>query len=87
MDRIAMAFPAELLAILVDSTYDLSDVHTYSDLESNQWSATLRAEARVAKNLVGVASYSYFDYNDDAPYLENLSGNLDLIHLGLRWSF
>ena len=87
MDRIMMAFPEEVLAVLADSTYDLTEVHTYSDLDSAQWNATLRAEARVARNLVGVASYSYFDYDDDAPYLENLSGNLDIIHLGLRWSF
>lgn len=82
-----MAFPVELLEILHDSSYDLTQVHTYSDLDSAQWNATVRAEAKVAKNLVGVASYSYFDYDDNAPYLENLSGNLDLIRLGLRWSF
>lgn len=87
MDRISMAFPPEILAILVDSTYDLTHVHTYSDLDSGQWNATVRAEAKVAKDLVGVASYSYFDFDDNEPYLENLSGNLDLIHVGLRWSF
>jgi hypothetical protein len=87
MEQLAFAYPADVAAILRYSTYDLSEVHTYSDLDSTAWDATVHAEAKLTAKLSGTASYQYIDYNDNAPYLDNLSGRLQIVQAGLRWTF
>lgn len=87
MEQILFAFPADVAAILRYSTYDVSEVHTYSDLDSTAWDATLRAEAKLTAKLSGTASYQYIDYNDNSPYLDDLTGSLEIVQIGLRWVF
>jgi hypothetical protein len=85
LDPISIDIPADIAAILVHSSYDLSGIHTYSDLDSQRWELTLRGEFKVTGSLFGVASYTYLDYDDKAPYLSDLSGRLDEFNFGIRW--
>ena len=87
MDQVDLSASAEVLAKLHWSTYDLSQLHTYSDLDAASWDATFAAEAKLAPAVFGTVSYSYVDYQDDAPYLEDLGGNVDYFRLGVRWTF
>jgi hypothetical protein len=87
MDAIDLSASPEVLERLHWSTYDLSTIHEYSDLDASSWDVTVRGEVRLAGNIAGTASYTYLDYDDDAPYLADLSGRLDIFQLGLRWTF
>ncbi|NLH11818.1 MAG: hypothetical protein GX464_10825 [Holophagae bacterium] len=87
MSQIVLAVPADVLAKLKFSTYDLDLLHTYSDLASRQWDVSLRGEAKITPRLAGVASYSFLEYHDASPYLEDLTGTLGLASVGLKYSF
>lgn len=87
MNQLLMGVPADVLARLKFSSYDLDQLHTYSDLDSRQWDVSLRGEARLTPKLSGVASYSFLDYDDSSPYLEDLTGTLNLLSVGLKYSF
>jgi len=87
LDQVDLSAPHDILEKLHWSSYDLSRLHTYSDLDATSWDATLSAEARLGARTYGTLSYSYFDYQDDAPYLADLGGNIDYVRLGLRWAF
>ncbi|MEP0775283.1 MAG: hypothetical protein HRF46_13060 [Acidobacteriota bacterium] len=85
-DPLGLGAPPDILAKLTGFSYDFTLWHTYSRLESTSWDATFRAEARLAARLAGLFSYTYMDFNDNARYLDNLSGNLDIVRLALRWT-
>lgn len=85
-DPLGLAASPEILAKLTGFAYDFTTWHTYVKLDSTSWDATLRAEARLGPTLSGLFSYTYLDFNDKAAYLDNLSGNLDIVRLALRWT-
>lgn len=85
MDQILFNVSEEILAKLIDSNYDLSEAHTYSNLDSKRWDVTLTALARLAKGIHGVFSYNYVKYDDITPYLADLTGKLNAVQVGLRW--
>ncbi len=84
-DPLSLAASPEILEKLHWGAYDFSTWHTYVQLDSTSWDATIQAEARLTPALSGVASYTYLDFNDNDRYLENLTGNLDIVRLALRW--
>lgn len=86
MDQILFNVSQEILAKLVDSNYDLSEAHTYSNLDSKRWDVKFSALARLAKGIHGVVSYNLVKYDDVTPYLADLSGRLNLFQVGLRWT-
>lgn len=86
MDRILFNVPAEVLAQLVDSIYDLTEAHTYSDLKLARWEAGLQATARLGRGVHGVMAYRLSKVTDDKPYLADLTGKLTVLQLGLRWT-
>ncbi len=87
MRQVRLAVPADVLARLKFSSYDLELLHTYSDLANRQWDVSLRGEARITSKLSGVASYSFLEFHDASPYLEDLTGTLGLASVGLKYSF
>lgn len=87
MDAIDLSAPAEILEKLHYSSYDLSEFHLYSNLNSDTLDLTLRAEARLTDRLSGTLAASYIDVKDNTPYLEDLTGNLSFYTVGLRWTF
>ncbi|MGC8916380.1 MAG: hypothetical protein ACP5NF_05315 [Thermoanaerobaculum sp.] len=86
MGQILFNVSEEILAKLHDSNYDLSEAHTYSNLDSKRWDVNLSARARLAKGIHGVVSYNLVKYDDVTPYLADLSGRLDVFQVGLRWT-
>lgn len=86
MDQILFNVSEEILAKLIDSSYDLSEAHTYSNLDSKRWDLSLTALAQLAKGIDAVLSYNFVQVDDITPYLADLSGKLNTIQLGLRWN-
>ena len=86
LEQLNYEWDPSLAAILVHSSYDLTQVHTYSDLDSRRWEVNLRGEFRVWQSLFGVASYTYLNYDDRAPLLDDLTGTINEFNLGLRWN-
>jgi hypothetical protein len=82
-------FPADpaILARLKFSTYDFSTVHEFTRLESTSYDLEIGAEFKLYHDLHGVARYELHDYNDDAVYLSDLSGTLNVYSVGLAWRF
>ncbi|MCX7895554.1 MAG: hypothetical protein N2447_06345 [Thermoanaerobaculum sp.] len=86
MDQIRMNVPADVLAKLPWSDYDLSLVHTFSNLDTKRWDVNLTALTRLAKSVDGILSYSLVKYEDMTPYVADLTGELSMLQLGLRWT-
>lgn len=86
-DPLGLRASPEILAKIPGFSYDFSIWHTYADLDSRSWDATVRAEARFSSAMSGLVSYTFLEFDDRAPYLTDLSGNLDIVRLALRWTF
>ena len=39
------------------------------------------------RSLYLTAGYQYLDYQDNAPYLYDTTGSVDIYNLGVGWSF
>lgn len=87
MDRITFNVSEEILSRLHDSSYDLTQVHTYSDLSSSQWDVSLWLSARLSSHSQGVFSYRFTEFTDKKPYIEDFTGRLSVLSAGLRWTF
>lgn len=87
MDAVDLSAPADILEKLHWSSYDFSELHLYSNLNSDMIDLTMHAEARLTDKLSGTFSASYIDVTDNTPYIEDLTGNLSIYTLGLRWGF
>jgi hypothetical protein len=87
MDALDLSAPAAILEKLHYSSYDFSEFHLYSNLNSDTLDLTLHGEARLTDRLSGTFAASYLDVKDNTPYLEDLTGTLTFFTVGLRWAF
>ena len=69
------------------TVYDFSQVHTYSDLDTTRLDASFDAKYEIRDDFWVTLLYRYADFSDDAPYLYDTSGSLDLYALALGWTF
>ena len=67
--------------------YDFSSVNTYSDLDYKEWRSRLGADYVVHNGIKLFASISYYDVEDNAPYIQDFTGSVTLGRLGAIWSF
>lgn len=67
--------------------YDMSKVHTYSDLDTTRLESDLWAKVTIFKSAFLYGDWRYVDYTDDAPYLYDTSGKISWYTLSLGWSF
>ena len=67
--------------------YNFSQTNTYSDLDTEFWEARLYGRYYVMRSLYLTAGYQYLDYQDNAPYLYDTTGSVDIYNLGVGWSF
>jgi hypothetical protein len=65
----------------------LSEIHEYSKLDYTELRATLGARLNITDTLGLIGEISHFDVEDDAPYLEDVTGTVNLIYGGLSWTF
>ena len=68
-------------------SYDFSETHTYSNLDSTRVDADLWAKFFFTENLWLRLRYHYIDYTDDAPYLYDTSGTYQYVAGALGWVF
>lgn len=79
--------PAEYLAANPNQSYDFTLTHTNSDLDVTRWEVDLSARYQLEERFFLTAGYRWADYQDDAPYLEDVSGSIDLYSVGVGWVF
>lgn len=70
-----------------NQSFDFSQTHLNSDLDTTYFEAALRGRFQVGAGWHLTASYRYIDFDDDAPYLGDDSGSVDFFGLGLARSF
>jgi len=68
-------------------SFDFSQTHTNSDLDVTRVDALLGAKYRFTPDVWMYLSYRYADYADDAPYLYDTSGTLQVVTGSLGWKF
>lgn len=68
------------------SDFDFSEVHEYSHLEYTELRTTLGIRYLLWRNLSFYGAVSYFDLDDDNPYLQDATGDLTLVTTGFSWS-
>ncbi|MCK5376387.1 MAG: MtrB/PioB family outer membrane beta-barrel protein [Acidobacteria bacterium] len=84
--------PFELSAPEYEAThptmsFDFSQTHTYSDLDSTRIDADAWLKYWFNKGLWLRFRYHYIDFQDDAPYLYDTSGTFQYIAGALGWVF
>ena len=67
--------------------YDMSKVHTYSDLDNTRFESDVWAKFGFGKDFFLYGDWRYVDYADDAPYLYDTAGTISWYTLSLGWSF
>jgi hypothetical protein len=68
-------------------SYDFSETHTYSNLDSTRIDADVWAKLFFKENLWLRLRYHYIDYTDDAPYLYDTSGTYQYAAAAVGWIF
>jgi hypothetical protein len=69
------------------SDYDLSPINQYSNIDVEQIRMTLGYRLTVSKNMGFFAAVSYWDVEDNQPYIENYTGEVKLLQGGFTWNF
>ena len=77
----------EYVATHPTMSYDFSQTHTNSDLDSTRADVDLWAKFWFNEGLWLRFRYHYIDYQDDAPYLYDTSGEYQFIAAALGWVF
>ena len=70
-----------------NQSYDFSQTHLNSDLDTTFLEAGIKASLQVKEGMYVTGSYRYFDFEDDAPYLGDDTGSLGYFGLGVAWKF
>ncbi len=68
-------------------SFDFSQTHTNSDLDSTRIDADLWAKFWFKDNIWLRLRYHYVDYQDDAPYLYDTSGKYQFATAAVGWVF
>ena len=68
-------------------SFDFSLANTNSDLDTRFVEAGIEARYDVRQDLYLTAGYRHLDFDDNAPYLGDDSGTLELVSLGVGWAF
>lgn len=75
----------EKLAGMGAYNYDLSTVHTYSELNIAQTDISLQASYQLDENLSLGCGFTYLEYDDDEPYLYDGTGEAYLTHFSISY--
>jgi hypothetical protein len=67
--------------------YDLSPINEYSKIELEQLRLTLGYRLQIFENMGLFANVSYWDVEDESPYIEDLTGEVTLLQGGFNWNF
>ena len=67
--------------------YDLSTVHTYSDLDVAQTDLSVAANYQVNDNVSLGCGFTYLRYDDDEPYLDDGTGEAYIANVSVSYLF
>ena len=87
MSSFNLTAPADYLARNPNQAYDFSNTWSYSDLDLSRLEGAVALRYSITGRLSIQGKYRYIDVQDDAPYLEDLSGSVDFWSVGLGWRF
>ena len=87
LDPFELDAPADFLAANPNMSFDFSQSHLNSDLDVTRLELGVRLEVTLGERLALYGAYRYLEFDDDAPYLADTSGSVDLVSAGLGWVF
>lgn len=67
--------------------YDYSLTHTFSDLDLSRFDGTAELRYQLTKAFSLRGLYRYVDYQDDAPYLYDTTGKVQVVSGGFGLAF
>lgn len=67
--------------------YDYSKTHSFSDLDVSRFDGSAELRYQVSKTFTLRGLYRYVDYQDDAPYLYDTTGKVQVVSGGFGLSF
>ena len=67
--------------------YDYSKTHTFSDLDVSRFDGSAEVRYQVSKTFSLRGLYRYVDYQDDAPYLYDTTGKVQIVSGGFGLTF
>lgn len=79
--------PQTFLDTFPNSTYDFTGSHLSSDLAVTSWDVSLQAEVDLTSRFALLGSVRHLDYDDDAPYRYDTSGEVTFYGLSGRIAF
>ena len=68
-------------------SYDFSRTHLNSDIDTTYTDASLKLSYRVTEGMYVLGGYRHIDFEDDAPYLGDDTGDVGFFNLGVGWKF
>jgi len=68
-------------------SYDFSQTHTYSDLDTSRLDAQVKANYKFGTSSWVAGTYRRVDFSDDAPYLYDTTGALDIFTFAYGMKF
>lgn len=84
----AFALPAdEYVATHPPTAYDFSSTHTYSNLDLSRLEASLEGRWDVSDDTWLRLRYRWIDFDDDDPYLFDVTGSLGIVTAAFGWAF
>jgi hypothetical protein len=72
---------------LTFSDYDLSRLAEYSDLDYEEIRTSLGFDYDITDAIAAFASISYYEVEDNAPYIQDFTGDATLVRGGMVWKF
>ena len=87
MDQFRFTRAEEWAAPKPNQDFDMSQVHTYSDIDQTRFQSDLWGKFGIGKSLFIYADWKYIDFADDDPYISNVTGEISWYSLSLGWSF
>lgn len=70
-----------------NQSYDFTQTHLQSDLDFTRIELGVRLSYQASEMLSVYGGYRYLDYEDDAPYLYDTSGEVSFYSAGVAWTF
>jgi len=67
--------------------YDFSESHTYSDLDMTRIDFEMDGRYMLADDVWMSLRYRYAEFEDDAPYLYDTTGDFSMFTAALGWTF
>lgn len=86
MDQLGLSAP-EFSAMHDLQPYDYSMTHTFSDLDVSRFDGSAELRYQLTKTFSLRGLYRYVDYQDDAPYLYDTSGKVQIVSGGFGLVF